>query len=332
MKAIQIGVGGMGRRWTWALRESREQGWGIAAFVDVNDAAFEWTVNEWPEMAAIPRFTDAKRALNEIEADVAVIVTPPAFHRPVAEAAIAAGKHVLTEKPLAESMEDAKAMVAAAERAGKLLMVAQNYRYSASARAIRQKIDQGAIGRVGYADVLFQKAPRFGGFREKMQYPLLVDMAIHHFDLIRYLTGGDPAEVYARSWKPEWSWFEHDPSLAMIITMKDGSVVNYFGSWVGIGAETGWNGNWRIQGASGAILWTDSGASVHSGAKDADPEEIMPAETPRQGQLAILDEFATVLAEGRQPETNGADNLKSLALVFAGIESAQSGKAISITV
>jgi predicted dehydrogenase len=332
MKAIQIGTGGMGRRWTSALRNSQQQGWEIAALVDVNEAAFEWTVNEWPEMASVPTFTDAEKALNEIEADVAVIVTPPAFHRSQAEAAFAAGKHVLTEKPQAETLDDAKAMVTAAQNAGKVLMVAQNYRYSASARAIRERIDQGAIGRIGYADVLFQKAPHFGGFREKMQYPLLVDMAIHHFDLIRYLTGGDPAEVYARSWKPEWSWFEHDPSLAMIITMKDGTVVNYFGSWVGVGGETGWNGNWRLQGGLGSILWTDAGATIHPGGQDGETEKIEPIDTSRQGQEAVLDEFAAAFSERRQPETSGVDNLKSLALVFAGVESAQSGRPVSIDI
>lgn len=330
IKAIQIGIGGMGRRWTWALRESRAQGWEIAALVDVSEEAFAWTINEWPEMDPIPRFTDAERALKEIEADVAVIVTPPAFHRPQAEAAFAAGKHVLTEKPLAENLPDAQAMVAAAQSHGKTLMVAQNYRYSAAARTLRAQIDSGAVGRVGYANVLFQKAPRFGGFREEMQYPLLVDMAIHHFDLIRFLTAGDPATVYAHSWKPEWSWFGHDPALGMIVTMKDGTVVNYFGSWVGIGAETSWNGAWRIQGAEGCLLWSDQGIVLGREGNGPGEESISPIEMPREGQLAILDEMAAALQEGRAPETSGADNLKSLALVFAGIESAESGKPVSI--
>lgn len=332
MKAIQIGIGGMGRTWTWALRDSKAQEWEIAALVDVSEAAFAWTLNEWPEMAAIPRFTDAEKALNEIDADVAVIVTPPAFHRPQAEAAFAAGKHVLTEKPLAESLADAQAMVTAAERSGKCLMVAQNYRYSAAARTLRRQIDSGAVGHVGYANVLFQKAPRFGGFREKMRYPLLVDMAIHHFDLIRYLTAGDPAMVYARSWKPEWSWFEHDPSLGMLVTMRDGTVVNYFGSWVGIGAETGWNGNWRIQGADGCLLWSEQGIVLGRGGKEGGEERIDPLDIPRQGQFAILDEMAAALRENRAPETSGGDNLKSLALVFAGIESAESGQPVAIRV
>lgn len=330
MKAIQIGIGGMGRRWTWALRESKEQGWEITALVDISPAAFEWTVNEWPEMGSIPHFTDAEKALREIEADVAVIVTPPALHRAQAEAAFAAGKHVLTEKPLAESLGDAQAMVDAAERSGKTLMVAQNYRFSAEARTLRRQIDSGAIGKVGYASVLFQKAPRFGGFREKMRYPLLVDMAIHHFDLIRYLTGGDPATVYAHSWKPEWSWFEHDPALAMIVSMKDGAVVDYFGSWVGAGAETSWNGAWRIQGSEGCLLWSAEGIAIGRAGADTASDKLDPIEMPRQGQLAILDEMAQALRDGRQPETSGADNLKSLALVFAGIESAQAGSPIPI--
>lgn len=330
MRAIQIGIGGMGRRWTWALRESKPQGWEIAALVDVSPEAFDWTTREWPEMAEIPHFTDAEKALSEIEADVAVIVTPPAFHRAQAEAAFAAGKHVLTEKPLAESMDDSRAMVAAAERAGKILMVAQNYRYSAEARTLRAEIDRGAIGQVGYANVLFQKAPRFGGFREKMPYPLLVDMAIHHFDLIRFLTGADPATVYAHSWKPEWSWFEHDPSLAMVITMKNGTVVNYFGSWVGLGAETPWNGSWRIQGGKGCLLWNEQGITLAPGGQDQPVARVDPIALPRDGQLAILDEMMAALKEGRQPETSGADNLKSLALVFAGVESAGSGRPVSV--
>ena len=95
--------------------------------------------------------------------------------------------HLLTEKPLADSPENARAIVEAARRAGRVHAVVQNRRYVANVRRIRRFLDSGAIGAPTSIHADFFIAPHFGGFREEMAHVLLLDMAIHTFDAARYM-------------------------------------------------------------------------------------------------------------------------------------------------
>ena len=86
-----------------------------------------------------------------------------------------------------------------------------------------------------------------------MQFPLLIDMAIHHLDLIRAVTGKNIVRVTARSFRPQWSWYQHEPGLKMLMELEDGTPFSYSGDWSALGRQTGWNGAWRLQCAGGSI-------------------------------------------------------------------------------
>ena len=144
--------------------------------------------------------TDLGAVLAATGADAVVNVTIPIAHRPVSEQALAAGLDVLCEKPLADSMIDAYAMVEAAAASGRLLMVSQSRRYWRQLVTFRRQIAQ--LGPIGSVTCTFFKAPHFGGFREVMAEPLLVDMAVHQFDLARLIIGDDPTAVYCESYNP----------------------------------------------------------------------------------------------------------------------------------
>src|SRR5207247_5394647 len=101
-----------------------------------------------------------------------------------------------------------------------------------------------------------------GSFRETMQFPLLVDMAIHHLDLIRATTGRNIAKVTARTFKPSWSWYRHDPGLKMLLELDDGTPFSYSGDWSALGRQTKWNGDWRLQCAEGSIHLDDDKISL----------------------------------------------------------------------
>ncbi|MFH1009445.1 MAG: hypothetical protein V1800_18365 [Candidatus Latescibacterota bacterium] len=162
----------------------------------------------------------------------------------------------------------------------------------------------------------------------KMVYPLLIDMSIHHFDLMRSMLGTDAVRLRVTSWRPEWSRFDHEPAFSMIIEMADGTHVSYQGSWVSQGFETSWNGTWRIECSGGAMLWENDAlylADGPTGRKLAELEEM-----PLVSQDYSLHEFAASIREGRQPETSGADNLKSLAMVFAAVDSAKRGAEVEV--
>jgi len=100
-----------------------------------------------------------------------------------------AGLHVLVEKPISESMPSAQAMVRAAQRYDRTLMVTQQYRYQDHPRMLRQLIAEGAIGDIDHIVTEFQIRGCSLEWRQRMEHPFLMDMAIHHFDMMRYLLG-----------------------------------------------------------------------------------------------------------------------------------------------
>ena len=119
-------------------------------------------------------------------------------------AGLAAGCHVLSEKPMAETLEEARDLVARAKAAGRMHAVVQNRRYLGQ-RAPRSRgaIAAGAIGEVTSVHADFFLAPHFGGFREEMDHVLLLDMAIHSFDAMRCMTGLDRRRRLLPRMEPE---------------------------------------------------------------------------------------------------------------------------------
>lgn len=323
LRIIQVGVGGFGAGWLELIHQ--EENCLIAAVVDIDDGALE-AAREKFGIGGARCFGTLERAMEAVQCDAVLIVTPPAAHAEHARAAMERAKHVLIEKPLADGMQAAREVVACARDNGVVFMVSQNYRFRPGARAVRKVIADGGIGPTGYLGVQFHKAPTFeGSYRLKMEYPLLVDMSIHHFDLMRYLTGADPVAVYAHSWRPEWSWFDHQPAIAAVFEMTGGLTINYFASWVSRGRETAWDGDWRIQGPQGAVVWReDRIALVKPDEEFPIPPAVMPA-TDRRGSLH---EFMRCVASGDEPETSGADNLKTLAMLFGALESIKTGQRV----
>ena len=246
------------------------------------------------------------------------------MHCDVALAAFEHGLHVLTEKPLADTMPAAVRMVSAAEAAGRTLMVSQNYRFRSWVRTMRYLVESGQFGAADNVLVRFAKAPRFeGSFRLKMEHPLVMDMSIHHFDLMRAVTGREPVSVYATTWKPAWSWFEHDPCAVAVFQFEHGLKVVYHGSWVTRGHETTWDGDWSVECAQGVLELRGADVHIVPAAHPDQDAALVLRKMPCEGQDFALLEFQQAIMEKRPPETNGRDNLKSLAMVFAAAESAR---------
>ena len=156
-------------------------------------------------------------------------MTVPDAHHAVTMEALRRGLPVLGEKPLAASLAEALEMVAAAQTYDRLFMVSQNRRYDPHLFAYRRQIRQ--LGRLGILAATFFKAPHFGGFRDAMAHPLVLDMAIHTFDSARFLTGDEPVAVYCDEYNPAWSWYAGDAAATASSRCPDGSRFVYTGSW-----------------------------------------------------------------------------------------------------
>jgi predicted dehydrogenase len=336
LKAVLVGCGDMSATWLSAIAQTDNLE--LVGLVDIKkDHAFQRA--EEFNLTDVEVGTDLRAVLVGTQPDIVFDCTIPEAHIEVATTALQHGCHVLGEKPLADSMENARKMVKAAEDAGKLYAVIQNRRYDPNIRRLRRFINSGAIGPLTTVNCDFFIGAHFGGFRDRMRHVLLLDMAIHTFDAARLITGADPVSVYCHEWNPSRSWYDHDASAVAIFEMSGGIVYTYRGSWCAEGLNTPWESDWRIIGEQGTIKWhgneiieaqtVAATGEFFSQFKDLQIPTLDPADRVG-GHTGLIQEFVDSIRQGTTPETICTDNIKSLVMVFAAIESAETGKLIKI--
>jgi predicted dehydrogenase len=324
VRMIQVGAGGMGRAWIENLENSPDAE--LVGLVDLDlDAAR--SAAESIGRADLPIARGLTDLAIELDADAVVNVTVPGAHHAVTTEALFLGLPVLSEKPAAPTVAAALSLAAASDVTNQLLMISQSRRYYRQLDAFRREVR--ANGPVGVLTNQFFRAPRFGGFREEMPYPLLVDMAIHPFDVARYLLDREPVSVYCDSFNPSWSWFAGDASAVAIFEFEGGARFEYTGSWCSTGLETSWNGSWRASTAGATILWDGEGPPVveGSGSVSVETAEGGPTFEEIAGSLA---EFVSALRTGVVPSGEVHENIGSLAMVEAAIRSASTGQPVAI--
>lgn len=266
------------------------------------------------------------------------VVVPGARHDVVANG-LAHACHVLSEKPLATSLADGHDLVERARAAGRVHAVVQNRRFNEGVRRIRATLDSGALGTLNSVHCDFFVGAHFGGFREEMEHVLLVDMAIHTLDAARFISGKQPLAVYCHESNPASSWYAHGSVANAIFEFSDDVVFTYRGSWSAEGANTSWDSSWRIVGSKGTLLWdgeTGFSANVVSGGegffRPLETVPVLPADAAAEtlGHASVLMDFLDAIERGTAPETVASDNIKSLAMVFAAIESARTRQRVEI--
>jgi predicted dehydrogenase len=337
LKAVMVGCGAMSAAWLKAAQEI--DGLEVVGFVDINRAAARARAREFGPRGAVVG-TRLRNVLEKTRPDIVFDCTIPEAHVKVTLTALDHGCHVLGEKPLADSMSHARRMVAKAQATGRLYAVIQNRRYDPNIRRLRAFIESGAIGPLTTINSDFYVGAHFGGFRDRMQHVLLLDMAIHTFDAARYITGADPVSVYCKEWNPAGSWYDHDAAAVAIFEMSNGIVYCYRGSWCAEGLRTTWESDWRVIGQKGTVRWPGDAtmeAEVVTGDEGFFRPTTMPEIPPAPesarvgGHAGIIREFVDCVRTGQQPETIASDNIKSLAMVFGAIESARKGKPVAIS-
>lgn len=270
------------------------------------------------------------------DVDVVYVATPHSRHEHDTLMFVEAGKHVLCEKPFAPTIEDAVRVVDAAEQRGLTLMVSQNYRFFPATRKAAELVQTKALGPSGPVAIDFRRYANTAAVGTNKHYllhhPLLFDMSIHHFDLMRMILGQEPVEIYCKVTDPAWSRFNEEASVAATITFDSGATVSYRGSWVSTGPQTPWAGEWRIDCEDGQIAFASrngqglSGDWVTTQEIGGEATSVKLPKLPYTGRAGALATFAAAVATGQEPESSGRANLGSLALMFAAARSASSGK------
>ncbi|SMB80691.1 Gfo/Idh/MocA family protein [Deinococcus hopiensis] len=335
LRLVQVGLGGWGRDWTRIVRASAdvEQ----SAFVDSNPEALALAAKG----GADPRrcFPSLETALEAGPADAVLITTGVGGHAPVALAALEAGLPVLVEKPFAATLAQAQEVVRAAARRRLPLMVSQNYRFHPAPALAAQVVREERLGALGFVEVDFRRdnaRPRPPATaHHALPDPLLMDMAIHHFDLMRFVLGRGPLRISCTAFNPPWSPFRDPAAAAAEIEFEGGVVVSYRGSWASSGPVTPWAGEWRMDAEGGEIRWTSRDEPtpdfVAVRQLGQDLERLALPELPHLDRAGALSEFAAAIREGRESASSGRENLPSLALAFAARLSAQERRPVELS-
>lgn len=276
-------------------------------------------------------YTDAEQMMDEVPLDFVDIATRPNTHLPLTTAAAGRGLHVVCQKPIADSLAEAQEIVDVCKRAGVTLMINENARHQAWFRKLKALIGEGALGNVHYARFEDRKRtslprPRFSKQPYFQEMPRLVvyEMGVHYLDTARYLFG-EATTVYARLQRVSPHIAGEDRAL----------IVSSFGdldclldmSWCSVSepfAQVSWC-KAHVEGTRGtAILGRDGVLSLYT--DDDQASWSFPEDSILQSFVATQQHFIDCLRSGQEPETSGAETLKTMALVFAAYRSASEGQ------
>ncbi len=335
VRLIQVGMGSWGK--SWATRVvAQNKAVEPVAWVEIDAVALE-RARQQLSLPAERCFLSLDEALAQVDADAVLITASLPGHVPNATTALQADKHVLMEKPFAPAVSEARQLVALAEQHKRVLMISQNYRYAPAVRKVIDLVHEQVVGSIGSVNIDFRRNANAAPIETNRHYhiwePLLADMAIHHFDLMRAVLGQEPRLIYCKTWNPSWSHFDEPPSATMTITFDAGTVVSYRGSWVSPGPQTNWSGDWRMEGERGELVWTSRGDQpdrVLLRPLNKRPRAVRLPELEHLDRAGSLQAFVQAVRSGEPPETSGRNNLNTLAFMFAAIEAARSGLPVEI--
>ena len=326
-----IGCSGMAGRWVDWLSERLGDRVEIAGLVDVNEEVLGDRGGKL-ELNDDQLFTDYEEACAKVKADFCGIATPPQFHSPAAIAAMDAGMAVICEKPIADTLEAAKAMAAKAVETGLPCAIIQNYRYAPYKQELVRIREEGRFGRlqhiVGRYACDYRKYESWGkAWRHDMDFGLLFEGSVHHFDMLRFLSGGDCEVFQGFGWNPQWSSFKHFSSGIYLMRMNNGVHTAYEGNSSAAGVTNCWHReHYRLEFEEGTVEVGGDEVGVQITRVGQEPEVYDAAPMEWAGHEYLLKEFVDWLDGGAPSATRIEDNLKSFALVIAAMETTVDGQ------
>ena len=292
-------------------------------------------------------YASAEELFADPEIDAVSICAANYAHAELSIKALAAGKHVLCEKPMAVTLEDCEAMLAAAEKAGKRLMIGQNQRLAKAHLCAKEMLEKGEIGKV----VSFRSSFGHGGpetwsispgkdtwFFDKKRAAMgaMADLGIHKTDLLRFLLGQDVVRTTARLCTldkrgPDDKLIGVDDNAFCIYEMSGGAFGTMTASWTYYGAE---DNSTVLYGTEGTMrIYDDPAHSIvvikADGSREFyDVEQIQTNDN--QTASGVIDEFVSAVIEERPSIFDAADVINSMKAVFASIRSAEEGCTVEV--
>jgi UDP-N-acetylglucosamine 3-dehydrogenase len=315
----------------------------LTAVSDVNAER----VGHFREQFGIERgYADESALLQDPAVDAVLILTPNFLHAPQTMAAARAGKHVLCQKPLALTVDEAQRMIEAAQDGGVTLMAAFVKRFWPFYTAVKKLIDDGALGRVVSIRTQFSHSgigkyyvPASNWFndRAKAGGGPLADLGVHHFDVMRWLVGAEVATVSAEMTNSNGHADALEDNALVNLSFSNGVVGQGYYSFTTVAPPGVTLERLEVYGTTGSAIvmlshparvvvqyCTEVGPLANMGWVDLPVTEPIPAFG------LMLQHFADCVREGRQPMTVGEDGLRSVEIAEHAYVSAREGRRVSI--
>ncbi len=333
-RMIQVGTGGFGSAWcsSFLPPNIKDNLIEVVAAVDINPEALK-SAREYLGLKDNQCYTDIKRAFDENEADFCSIVVPPAFHESVVDTALAHDMHILSEKPIADTIQSSVRITNKIRNAGKKMGVTMSHRFAPDKTTLRQLIRSGEVGKVDYIVCRFtmncRKFGSWGKFRHEIADPLMIEGAVRHLDIIADLANDRCRTLYAQTWNPDWGEYAGDSQGLVTMTMENDTRGFYEGAKSNAKTLNGWgNEYFRVECEKGTVILDQHKVQVLE--ESSQPREVPLLEQPKWMNTWLIEKFCRWLDGGRPMETNVEDNLQSVALVFSAVESSRVGQPIDV--
>ncbi|MGQ9732330.1 MAG: Gfo/Idh/MocA family protein, partial [Candidatus Zipacnadales bacterium] len=234
-RMIQIGCGGFGSAWcaTFLPPNVRDGLVEVVAAADINPAALK---NAQQHLGVPPEkcYTDVRQALHENPADFCTIVVPPAYHESIVDLALEHDLHILSEKPIADTLEASCRIAAKVKAAGKLMGVTMSHRFRQDITTLRTHVQSGEYGPLDYLICRFtcdcRRYGSWGFFRHEIPDVLMIEGAVHHLDLLANMAGARCDTIYAQTWNPPWGEFKGDSQGLVIMHLENDRRAFYEGA------------------------------------------------------------------------------------------------------
>ncbi|MCY4114446.1 MAG: Gfo/Idh/MocA family oxidoreductase [Chloroflexi bacterium] len=329
-KQLKIGLVGCGAIANSAhLPAYRDFGYDVVACMDIDSGAVASTCSRW----GVPR---GSTKLDELLHDPEVEVVDLAVHANVRPEVLpkiaAAGKPILSQKPLALDWASAKQMVRSAEQAGVPLMVNQQARWAPAHRAIKVLVDRGVCGPLySVAHVRRSWQDHSDRWWRHLKDFNLVDHGVHYIDLARYFTGRSPDAVSCATAVVPGQRAVSPLCHSLLMHFDGGDVLctEHFNNIAPSPAAH--SDTWYLDGVEGSIVGTQQWVEVSR--KDAPDRRVR---FPIEGRWfpdafgGSMAEMMTAVTEGREPLTYGRDNLNSIKTAFAAVRSSEEGRTVRL--
>ncbi|MCC7144879.1 MAG: Gfo/Idh/MocA family oxidoreductase [Phycisphaeraceae bacterium] len=348
-RVIHVGCGGFGEYWCRRFLPLNVQDGlvKVVAAVDVKPDHFRHA-REGLGLPAKKCYTDLEKALKENPADVCTIVVPPAFHEAVVDAALKYGLHILSEKPIADTMAASARIAVKARQAGRKMGVTMSHRFDQDKTTLRYLLRRPGPDGPGELDYLVcrfgcdcRKYGAWGNFRHEIADTLLIEGSVHHLDFLMDMTGSRCRTIYAQTWKPRWGEFRGDCQALVTMISESGKRVLYEGTKTNTVGLNPWGQEYiRAECEKSTLIlnWRKISSyhyQDHLAGRTADElkneGEVIPLlQQPKWSNAWLIEKFVRWLEGGEAMETNVWDNLQSVALVFAGIESSRTGRPVEV--